>query len=549
MGFLQQLSEDTSKRYPPAVSPRDGPQPPGRFSFGTQTQGGPPTTDAFGARRAPSHHKLVDNYAALIYAAVAKTSSAVAKVPIRLVMDGSRGQGGPPARCADGIKLSRSYGMRMAEKGPRISPSAVDQIYEIRNHPLLDVLDRPDPYHSFSRKKFIALLVAYMDVVGSAYIVPEGNGWDWTDPNPRRKGPPENLWVVYPQYVIPTRTGTSPIPDMFWYFADRLPRQSVLWFRHGLSIRDAYGSAYSPTNAAEPYRQQESELVTVLSQAMGLAPRPSIVFTAKDPTQTPTPEQARAFEQQLKSKFSAYGAGGLHVNDGAYDITVPNYPKADVGAKEIAQHDRDNIASIFGMPPTYFTVDSNLANLQAADKQFARFCVEPRLDTIVDMFTVLAQMCDPRLRFVHDPVEQEDEESKMRVVQMRIASAMTTPNQENEEGKWPAYPEGDEHFIDSKLQPLSAVMAQAQMAQEQHELGIKQGDQSLESGEQAGKLAVDSHKHQKAMDKEKLKLEAKKAGQKPKPTERSLTEAELLVEAQGVLRTIQGQLATLTEAG
>ena len=181
MGFLSQLQGDLGKRYPKPVNPQDGPQPPGRFSFGTQIQGGPSHTDAFSARRAPTQQRLVENYAALIYAAVAKTSSAVSKVPIRLVMDGSKGQGGPPVRCAEGIKLSRNYGMRLAEAGA-VSPSAVDQIYEIRNHPLLwTYLTASDPYNSFSRKKFIALLVAYMDVVGSqAYIVPEGNGWDWT---------------------------------------------------------------------------------------------------------------------------------------------------------------------------------------------------------------------------------------------------------------------------------------------------------------------------------------------------------------------------------
>jgi hypothetical protein len=534
MGFLAQLQDDMGKRYSKPVDPKTGPQPPGRFSFGTQTQGGPSYTDAFKARRSPTQTQLVENYAALIYAMVTKTSSAVAKVPVRLVMDGSRGQGGPPVRCADGIKLSRSYGIQLARDGA-ISPSAVDQIYEIRNHPLLDSLDRPDPYNSFSRKKFIALIVAYMDVMGSAYIVPEGNGWDWENKSKRRLGPPENLWVIYPQWVIPTRTGHSPIIDTFVYFADRLPLQSVLWFRHGLSLRDAYGAAYSPTNAGEPYRQQESELVTVLSQVMAMPPRPSLVLTAKDAVAGIMPTQKAALEQQLRSKFSAAGAGGLWINDGAWDVTPVDYQKADVGAKEIAQHDRDNMASIFGMPPTYFTVDSNLANLQAADKQFARFCVEPRLDTVTDMLTVLAQMCDPRLRFVHDPVEPEDEESKMKVVQMRIACAMTTPNQENEEGKWPAYPEGDEHFIDSTLQPLSAVMAQAQMAQEQHEMALKQGDQQVASGEQSDELAADAHEHTKKMDNAGLEIDKKKASQKPaavRSLEERLEIAVSLIEAQ-----------------
>ncbi len=538
MGFLAQLQDDISKRYPAAVDPQDGPQPPGRFSFGTQVQGGPAYTDAFGARRAPTQARLVENYAALVYAMVTKTSSAVAKVPIRLVADGSRAQG-KPGRSADPIKLSRSYAMRLAEKDASISPSAVDQIYEIRNHPLLDVLDKPDPYNSFSRKKFIGLLVAYMDVVGSAYIVPEGNGWEWEDRTIRRKGPPDNFWVVYPQWVVPTRTGRSPIVDTFVYFADRLPAQSVLWFRHGLSLKDAYGAAYSPTSAGEPYRQQESELVTILSQVMAMPPRPSLVITAKDQIAGVNPTQKQALEQQMRSKFAAYGAGGLWINDGSWDVVPVDYQKADVGAKEIAQHDRDNLASIFGMPPTYFTVDSNLANLQAADKQFARFCVEPRLDTVTDMLTVLAQQCDPRLRFVHDPVMPEDEVAKQTVVDMRLRSGMTTINQENEEGKWPAFPEGDEHWIDSSLKPMSQIMAEGQMAQEQHDMGLETGKQQLESGEQGDEIAADAHEHGKEMDKKKIAIEGKKSVQKP-------TQARSLEERLEIaVNSIEAQLASM----
>ena len=192
------------------------------------------------------------------------------------------------------------------------------------------------------------------------------------------------------------------------------------------------------------------------------------------------------------------------------------------------------------MPPTYFTVDSNLANLQAADKQFARFCVEPRLDTVTDHLTVLAQMCDPRLRFVHDPVVAEDEVQKQTVIDMRLRSGMTTINQENEEGKWPAFPEGDERWIDSSLKPMSLTMAEGQMAQEQHELGLKQGDQQLESGEQADELAADGHEHTKDMDKKKIAIDAKKASQKPAAA-RSLEERlEIAVNA------IESQVMSLT---
>jgi Phage portal protein len=534
VGFLAQLQTDMGKRYPKPVDPRDGPQPPGRFSFGTQTQGGPAYTDAFRSKRGPSQNELVENYCALVYAMVSRNSDAVAKVPFRLMADGSKAMGKPNRSC-DAIKLSRTVGMRLAGEG-KVSSAAVDNVYEIRNHPLLDVLDNPDPYGTFTREKLIKLIVAYMDVVGSAYIVPEGNGWDWTDRAERRKGPPENLWVVYPQWVIPTRTGHSPIVDTFVYFSDRLPYQSVLWFRHSHSLRDAYGSAFSPTYAGEAYRQQESELVTILSQVMAMPPRPSLVMTAKDALIGVNPTQKQALEQQMRSKFAAYGAGGLWINDGSWEVTPVDYQKADVGAKDIAQHDRDNLASIFGQPPTYYTVDTNVANLTAADAQFAKFSVEPRCGTVAAMFTRLAKMSDPRLFVAHDPVMPEDDEMREKVFTMQLASGRVTINQVNEEEKYPPVAWGNEPWLPSTLTQPSMAMAT-------HEQSLKQADQQLESGAQADELAADGHEHQKQMDKEGLAIDKKKAAQKP-AAKRSLQEeeAESLDEAKRILREIDYEL-------
>ena len=502
MGFLATLQEDLGKRYPKPVAPKDGPQPPGRFSFGTQTYGGPTYYDAFNSKRSPTQQRLAENYNALIYAMVNRSRDGVARVPMRLMADGSRVQG-KPSRACDAIKVSRSVGRKMAEEG-KVSTAAVDQVYEIRNHPVLDVLDEPDPYGTFTREKFIGVICSAMDVFGSAYIVPEGNGWDWTNPKARVKGPPDNLWVVYSQYIVPIRLGTSPIVDRFQYFASSLPLQSVLWFRHNHSLKDIYGSAFSPTSAGEPYRIQEQELVAVLSQQLGIAPRPSIIATAKDAMVGITPTQKLAFEQDLVRKFAAYGAGGIHVNDGAWEFTIPDYPKADIAAKEISQHDRDNLASIFGMPPTYFTVDTNLANLQAADVQFANANTGPRLKTIAGVFTRFVRMFDLRLFFAFDPPIPEDDEMREKVFSMRLASGRATINQVNEEEKYPPVDWGDEPW-------LPGTLVQPSMAMATHKLGLETGKKAMESGEQADEIAADGHEHQKKMDKEGLKIDAKKA--------------------------------------
>jgi hypothetical protein len=531
LGFSDRLQSDLGKRYPKPIDPAKGPQPPGRFSFGTQLQGGPTHVDPYKAVRAPGLVGLIENYSGLVYAMVARNRDAVAKVPMRLLADGSRAQGKPNRAC-DPIRLDRSIGRQMAAKN-LVSSAAVDQVYEIRNHPLLDLIDNPDPYGNFTRKKLIGIIVSLMDVVGSAYIVPEGNGWDWKNPG-QIKGPPEFLWLIYSQYTIPLRLAESPIVNVFQYFNDRIPLQSMLWFRHNHSLKDVYGSSFSPTYASESYRKQEQELVAILSQELSIGPRPQLIVTAKDASMGVSPAQKKAFEQDLIRKHAAYGAGGVLVNDGSWEFETPDYPGADVAAKEVAQHDRDNMASIFGQPPTFYTVDTNLANLEAAKSQFAEFSVEPRCETVASVFTRLAKMSDQRLFFAHDPVMPEDDEVREKVFSMRLASGRATINQVNEEEKYPAVPWGDAPW-------LPGTLKQPDMIQEAHDQSLKQADQVVASGAQGDEIAADAHEHGKKVDEAKLKIEAKKAQKKPAMRGgRSIEEFE--AEIDGMLSAVRSKV-------
>lgn len=462
MGFIDRIQSDASKRYPRAIRPKDGPQPPGHFSFGTQLQGGPRHTDPYGASPAPSLTKLVENYNAVIYAMVERNRNAVSRIPLRLLADGSRAQGAPRRAC-DPIKVSRSVGRRLAENG-HVSTASVDNIYEIRNHPLLDCLDNPDPYHTFSRKKLIGALTMCMDVVGSGFLVPEGRGWDYTDDTARIKGPPENLWFVYPQYVIPIRLGSSPIVDVFQYFSDRIPMQAMIWFRRNTSLRDMYGAEFSPTYAGEAYRKQEQEQIAILSQVLSLGPRPNMIASAKDAIVGVGKTEKDAFEKDLVRKHAAGYAGGVLVTNGAWDITPVSYSPADLAGKEISLYDIYNLAAIFGQPATYYTVDSNLANLQAADAQHARMGVAPRCDAIAETLTQLARRFDPRLIFSFDPALPEDEEARQKVIDMKLANGQTTINKVNEETNEPPHPWGDEPLIDKNKLPLSLIIQAHQMS-------------------------------------------------------------------------------------
>lgn len=469
-----QPASATSQTVPNLVNQGPYAQPPGGFSYGTNVLGGPLFVDRFQSRRAPSPWQLVEQYTGLAYAMVQRNAMMVSRVPLRLYADGSRVNGGRPRSACDPIRVSRHVGRRMAEAG-LVSSAAVDQIYEVRTHPILNALDHCDPYNSFSRKQLVSLITAQMDAIGQAFIVPEGRGWDWRTANQRRKkGPPEWLWVLYPQYVIPFRDYGANIIRYWQYFRDQVPYDAAVWFRHSISLRDPYGSAFAPLYAGNLYYDQEERFSAIWDQVLGIGPRPNIIASAKDANNPPGEAERKRFAQDMQRQHAAGNAGGLLVLNGAYDVHTVSYQGADLAAKAVNEYSRNNAATIMGQPPTYYTTDTNLANLEAADAQYAKLGIEPRCDTIASVLTNMVRQWDERLFFKFDPPIPEDDEKRARVIDMKLKNGSITINQANEEERWPAVPWGDEPWI-------SGTLVQPSMAREKHEQGIAQGQASIES--------------------------------------------------------------------
>lgn len=274
--LLAKLGQAADELYPRKGKNAQG--PPGNFSLGTGYIGGPLFTDRFQSKRAPTPWQLVESYKSLIYACVAKNAMAVARVPLRLYADDSRTQPGQARvhQMCDPHPISRRMFIRFREdpwcEYTRVAPKTVDDVSELRNHPILTLLDNPDPWGYFDRSKLIQLLVRYCDVVGLAYLSPEGGG---------RGRLPNWIWPLYSQYVLPIRRIGSPLIDRYQYFADQIPFDALLRFRLSDSLRDPYAAGYSPTYAAIEYANLEDAFVAIQEQLFGRGARPSLLVSPK----------------------------------------------------------------------------------------------------------------------------------------------------------------------------------------------------------------------------------------------------------------------------
>jgi hypothetical protein len=279
--------------------------------------------------------------------------------------------------------------------------------------------------------------------------------------------------------MIPFREPGSPLIESYWYFKDRIPYEALIRFRHSISLRDAYGSSYSPLYAGDVYADQEDRFMAIFDQVLG-GPRPSLLISAKDSTEPLGETERKRLSQDIKRQNSGGEAGGLLVVNPAIDVTPLSYSPADLAGMQVSEYDRTNLAAIFGLPPTYFTTETNLANLEAADAFFARFGVEPMCRSIAKTLTRIVQSWDRRLYFQFDPVLAEDELKKAQVDKIYVDMGAVTLNQLNEEKKYPPVEWGNEPIFPNNMVPWSMLIEQLQQGIASQQAATEQGKAKLD---------------------------------------------------------------------
>lgn len=475
--------------------------PPAYFGSQSTYLAGPLYLDAFASKRSPSPFELVEQYKSLIYACAQINWMGVTRVPFRLYSDSSKGN--RPREISGPRSINRGMFGYLRHNGYiQRSNATKEDVQEITNHPTIDCLDHPDPEGYFSREDILALISAYNDVVGVAYLKMDPPGR--TNP----PSPPSWLWPIQSQYVYDIKIPGTPLIDYYRYFADNYRPDEILRFRVQLSLRDPYGRGYSPTYAALQYANLEDKYVAIQDQLLGMGPRPNLLVSAKDATMPLGDAEKERYKQDLLRQHARGSAGGVLVTNGAVDVTPLTYSPTDLSGLTLSQYDLERTCNCFGIPITYFTKDTNLANLQAAESQHSRMAIEPRHKAIAGTLTRWVRRYDERLFFAFDPCVEEDKEMHARVAQIHLSTGLTTINEELEDMPFESKEWGDEPW-------LPGTLVQPSMAQEKHEAGMKQAEEQHQAGLEQTKNAIENNdlpaSEQFKAKQEKSKDEARSA--------------------------------------
>jgi HK97 family phage portal protein len=319
--------------------------------------------------------------------------------------------------------------------------SGDEDLEEVLEHPLLDLLAKPNPF--FDGQSLNKTNILYLDTVGAGY-------WFMGDRN--KLGTPKELWPLPSQQVWPWREDpdSNRIIDC-WLFTSgrqqyRFDYKDVLQF-HYFNPYEPYSVPLSPLQAC-------FEHVTVTEQSLSHQQslyenqaRPDMIVTPNDVIGEP---ERRRLEINLNNKFRGAGTGSAVVAESAFKMQPLQWAPVDMGMLDLYAVTYEMICDAYGVPQSMVSKDTNLANLQASLMQHAMYGILPRLnctDEAINRLLVPLYDESGRLFVVSDNPIKEDRKQMLEEVTEMLDRGVMVRNEGRTFVGLPQVPWGDQPLI------------------------------------------------------------------------------------------------------
>lgn len=334
MGFFSRLIQ---KQMPPVQ--------PMVTMFDTQ-YGRQPPSDEFG---------LVDRYRSWVYRCASFNAQAVADQPLKVYVRGTTAR-----------FQTRSVGKSV--KDYLNTYKDVGDVTEITDptHPLVQILDNANPYQTGIYTRFFTQL--HKEITGNGYWVIVSNAL----------GTPVEIWPVMSQYMRAIPHPTKFI-DGWWYGTEmdkkRYDPDEVLQFAFPNPSDLYYGMG--PLQAAISAVDRHTAVSDYQNDFFRNSARADFALLSDKAI---TESQSKRILQDWLNKFKGKNKRHLPVvMQGGLKVQELTYPPVDTGMLDVAKYSREEIAQIFGIPPTMIEVSASRAEAEQQANNYARYTLLPRL--------------------------------------------------------------------------------------------------------------------------------------------------------------------------
>jgi len=311
-----------------------------------------PLLDPSRGLREPTPSELLAELRNTAWTCATLNAAVCASHPPRLFVQTAPGQADP---------LCRTRGRPAAGQGVRVE--------EVAEHPLLDLLAHVNAAHS--AHDLWELTTLYQETVGSAYWLLD------LDPV---FGVPCAIWPLPAHLVRPVRDPRSTRLVDFYELrqgptVQRFAPERVIHFRYP-DPREPYLAGLSPLKACWEAVQLEGRFRGYKRSLWENAALPGVILS---PREALSPVERDRLEASWNARFRKGGVGRVLVAETGLNVEVLQTSLADVAALAEVGATRADVANAFGVPLSFLTSETNLANLQAAEEQHASKAIRPRL--------------------------------------------------------------------------------------------------------------------------------------------------------------------------
>jgi len=370
------------------------------------------TLGARGIQRPADPRSLVNNhFKGWVYICASRNAETIAGIPLRLYARG--GTRSYYSRRALG-KQQKSYIEQITGKGAE----DVEEI--VAGHPLIDLLDHMNDEHT--RAEVLEGTVTWQEATGDAYWYME----------PGAMGLPQAIYPLMSQFMKVVRDGEGRLTG-YLYGRDEnkriaLEASEVIHFKTANPKNPDYGlSPLEATFGAAVLLESQQEYEQALYDAGGC---PEVGLIVKGQL---TEDQRKKLYAEWRGKFESKRKGEKFIIlQGDMDLKTFGLPPKDVGVQFTQRFSREEICAAYGVPMTLIQLnEASRAGAEAGHYAYMQFTIAPKLRRIAEKLTEqLASKYDDRLFFAFDDPVPENQELRLRQIQTRLQTRMTSINEE-----------------------------------------------------------------------------------------------------------------------
>ena len=339
----------------------------------------------------------------------------------------------------------------------------------VENHPLIDLLDRPNPLQS--NTEFFNSLFGFLLLSGNAYILKVGSDI----------GSPRELHLLRPDR-IQIKGGGKPIPDRYEYTINGKVQNvfdidpdtgnsDLKHIRLWNPLDDYYGCSPLQAAAEEVDQHNLSSQHNINLLNNGARPSGAVVFKPKDDqgfTVNLTESQRQQLLTDLNNRFvGSENAGRPMLLEGDFDWKEMGLSPKDMDFINLKHMSATDIALCFGVPSQLVGVPDNQTYSNVAEARLALYeeTIIPHLKLIQsDLNEWLVPMFSEDLEFCYDfdgiPALAEKKRQTYENVTSAVNTGIMTRNEAREIIGLSPVDGGDEIYINAALMPIGSPIVE-----------------------------------------------------------------------------------------